>query len=112
MLPGGGVVDESPCSACLLLPCESCTLGHGLVLSGGVKLSFLALPEDPDTQAADPPDMQSPLGSYSDLEFLCARWGWGGKIVSFRVVRKECRQRGAKEMPRNSEDYTSHQSAV
>lgn len=57
-----------------------------LILSGGVRLSFLALPEDPDTLAADLPDMQPPLGSYSDLEFLCVRWGWGGKIVSFRVV--------------------------
>lgn len=67
------VVDESPCPACLLPPCESCTLGHGLILTGGGRAFLSGLAGGPrhSGDAADPPDRQPPLGSYSDLEFLC-----------------------------------------
>lgn len=81
-------------------------LGRGLVLNGGVELPFPALPGDLDTQGRQQIHQicMQPLGSSTDLEFLCLG-NEGGRIRSFPVVLKECRQSGPMEMPRESEDY-------
>lgn len=71
-------------------------LGRGLVLNRGVNLPFPALPGD-----------RQICNHHFDLILILnsCLGSEDGRIRSFRIVLKECRQRGPMEMSSVSEDY-------